>query len=967
MTTSKSNGNGTTVYKNGNGSSKGKGKALPAGKGQKHNVLGILEQVLDAVVTINSDKEIIFCNDTAVKIFGYEKEELLGQDIKMIVPIDPQDNQDGYVDANTTAGLDKMVGIGRDIEMVRKDGSGFWGNLSLSKVEFDGMIQYTAFIKDVTNQKERDAELKGQIEAINSTSASIEFNPDGTIVTANGLFLQTMGYDLNEIQGQHHQIFVDSGYAKSNEYKKFWADLKAGLPQTGEFKRYAKDGSQVWLLANYTPVRNQSGEVIKVIKLASNITGDKLQNADFQGQIAAISKAQAVIEFNLDGTIITANENFLQTVGYTLEEIEGQHHSIFVEDSYKNSGEYQAFWKKLNNGQFETGEIKRIGKNGKEIWLQASYNPIFDIDGVPIKVVKFAADVTEQKIQYADFRGQLEAVSKANAVIEFTLEGTIVAANDNFLSVVGYGLDEIRGKHHRIFCEEDYANGEEYRAFWEKLNRGEFSVGTYRRLGKGGKEVYIQATYNPILDLNGNPYKVIKYATDITEFTVALKAVSDFASELKEGNFDAQIDVKADGDVGKMIEDNLSLRDTLKEIINDVNNVVKSAGEEGNLNARLELQETKGAWKDLVDSMNQLLQSIADPVLEFNSIITEMAKGDLTKKFEMQAKGDIQNMADSLNTAVDNLNNLLSTIGENADVVAQASASMLEKSESMKNNTSEVASAIGQIAKGAQDQATKTDESSKLVEDVKNSAVEMESKSDVINNAAERGQKSCENGLKIIRNMVENMSGITESANLTSESINILTDRAVEIGRTLNVITDIAAQTNLLALNAAIEAARAGEAGRGFAVVAEEIRKLAEDSRKSAVDIEKIIADVQKDTQAAGKAIETMESSVTQGTEATTQAESIFQEIAKSSEETLNFSKEIKESTSVQKSSIESVAKNIEQIVVVAEETAAGTQQAAGSSQQMNAGMEEVAASSSQLSEIAAELQTGVNQFQLKK
>ena len=844
MTTSKSNGNGTTVYKNGNGSSRAKSKTTGANEGAKLNVLGILEQAIDAVVTIDSSKAVIFYNDAAEKMFGYTREEVLGQNVKMIIPIENKGERDTYVDANITNGTNKVVEKGRDLEMIRKDGSIFWGNLCLSEVEFDGEIQYTAFVKDITLEKERAFELNAQIEAINSTSASIEFNTDGTIVTANELFLQTMGYTLQEIQGQHHKMFVDADYARSSEYRSFWADLGTGRAQSGEYKRYAKDGTQVWLLANYTPVRNERGETIKVIKLASDITEDKLKNADFRGQMDAVNKANAVIEFNLDGTIITAN--------------------------------------------------------------------------------------------------------------------------DNFLNAVGYELAEIKGKHHRIFCEESYAAGAEYKAFWEKLNRGEFDVGTYRRLGKGGKEIYIQATYNPILDLNGNAYKVVKFATDITEFTVALKAAGAFAGELKEGNFDAQIDVPADGDIGKMISDNLALRDTLKEIIEDVNNVVRSAGEEGNLNARLELQDTKGAWKDLVDSMNLLLQSIAEPVLEFNSIVSEMAKGDLTKKFEMQAKGDIKNMADALNTAVDNLNNLLGEIGENADVVAQASSNMLEKSESMKNNTSEVASAIGQIAKGAQDQAVKTDESSKLVEDVKASAVEMEGKSDVINKAAERGQKSCENGLKIIRNMVENMTGITESANLTSESINILTDRAVEIGRTLNVITDIAAQTNLLALNAAIEAARAGEAGRGFAVVAEEIRKLAEDSRKSAVDIEKIIADVQKDTQSASKAIETMESSVVQGTEATTQAESIFQEISKSSEETLNFSREIKESTSTQKSSIESVAKNIEQIVVVAEETAAGTQQAAGSSQQMNAGMEEVAASSSQLSEIAAELQTGVNQFKLK-
>ena len=247
------------------------------------------------------------------------------------------------------------------------------------------------------------------------------------------------------------------------------------------------------------------------------------------------------------------------------------------------------------------------------------------------------------------------------------------------------------------------------------------------------------------------------------------------------------------------------------------------------------------------------------------------------------------------------------------------------------------------------------------------SANEMEKKANVINKAAERGLESSNQGLKTVKILVENMTGIKESAGQTSQSIGVLTKRTEEIGRTLNVITDIASQTNLLALNAAIEAARAGDAGRGFAVVAEEIRKLAEDSRKSAVEIEKIIGDVQKDTTAAGKAIDTMEASVKEGNKSTVEAEKIFQEIAKSTEETFGASKEIQSATLTQKESIGSVVKNIEQIVVVSEETAAGTQQVASSSQQMNGGMLEIAKAGDELSAVAAELQAGVTQFKLKK
>jgi methyl-accepting chemotaxis protein len=690
-------------------------------------------------------------------------------------------------------------------------------------------------------------------------------------------------------------------------------------------------------------------------------------NLELKSQAEAIDRSQAVIEFALDGTILVANPNFLNAVGYTLDEVKGKHHSIFVDADFAKGNVYRDFWARLNRGEYISGEFRRRGRYDREVWLQASYNPIFDINGKPLKIVKYASDITQQKIQSIDTQGQLDAVNRSNAVVEFDLDGTIRHANENFLRVVGYTLSEVKGKHHRMFVDSGYSNSREYADFWARLNRGEFLVDNFMRVSKSGRPVYIQASYNPILDAEGKPYKVVKYATDMTEFTVALKAVSDFAGHLRKGDFDARLDIQASGDVGRLIEDNLALRDTLREIVSKVNEVVKAAGQDGNLQARINIKDAAGTWRQLTDSINALLQSIAEPMLEFNQIIMQMSNGDLTNKFGMAASGDIKNMGQSLNKAIDNLNDLLYNIGRNADVVASSSMNMLQRTEGMKRNTNEVATAIAQMAKGAQDQAQRTDESSKLVDKVMVTSSEMEKRAHSINKAAEKGQKSSENGLKIMKTLVTNMTGIKESAEQTSKSIDILTQRAEEIGRTLNVITDIASQTNLLALNAAIEAARAGDAGRGFAVVAEEIRKLAEGSRKSAVEIEKIIGDVQKDTQAATKAIDAMQSSVKDGNKATNEAEEIFQEIADSSEETFTYSKEIQEATSGQKSSVDVVMKNIEQIVVVAEETAAGTQQAASSSQQMAMAMGEISEGSNKLSGVAAELQTGVNKFKLRK
>ncbi len=379
-----------------------------------------------------------------------------------------------------------------------------------------------------TNQKlnEQLTGYKGKIDAINKSQAVIEFNLDGTIITANDNFLNTVGYSLDEIKGEHHSMFVEPAYAKSKEYKAFWKKLNNGEFVSEVFKRLGKGGKEVWIQASYNPIFDQNGKPVSVVKFATDVTTVQLQAADFRGQIDAVSKSQAVIEFNLDGTIISANDNFLNTVGYSLEEIKGHHHSLFVEPAYGKSKEYKEFWKKLNNGEFIAEVFKRIGKGGKEVWIQASYNPIQDLNGQPFKVVKYATDITAERLQSADYLGQIEAVGKSQAVIEFNMDGTIITANDNFLNTVGYSLDEIKGEHHSMFVEPSYGKSKEYKEFWEKLNRGEFIADIFKRFGKDGKVIWIQASYNPILDLNGRPFKVVKYATDVTEEqkTAALKS-----------------------------------------------------------------------------------------------------------------------------------------------------------------------------------------------------------------------------------------------------------------------------------------------------------------------------------------------------------------------------------------------------------------------------------------------------------
>ena len=251
-------------------------------------------------------------------------------------------------------------------------------------------------------------------------------------------------------------------------------------------------------------------ETMKEVKKATMAPGDLL--AVYQ----ALDRVQAIIEFDLDGTVVSANENFLRIFGYEADEVIGKHHRIFCDPDFVKTEAYTELWEKLGRGEYHAAEFKRLGKSGKEIWLRASYNPVFDENGKPVRVVKFATDVTASKLQIAEFEGKIRAIERALAVIEFELDGTVIRANDKFLRIFGYSLDEIVGKHHRIFCEPGYAESPEYARFWQKLARGEYEADEFKRINKDGAEVWLQASYNPIFDMDGRPLKVVKFASDIT-------------------------------------------------------------------------------------------------------------------------------------------------------------------------------------------------------------------------------------------------------------------------------------------------------------------------------------------------------------------------------------------------------------------------------------------------------------------
>ena len=246
----------------------------------------------------------------------------------------------------------------------------------------------------------------------------------------------------------------------------------------------------------------------------------------------AISRVQGIIEFDMAGNVVAANEIVMAANGYRVEEILGRHHSTFLSAQQAASAEFAEFWKGLREGRTQTSEYKRVGKNGKEFWVKASYHPIFDEQGRPFRVVGFSSDNTEVMLRRANFEGQVAAINKAECVVEFGLDGTIVTVNEKFLTTTGYRLDEIKGRHHSVMVESATAASVEYKRFWDDLRAGQYQTGLYKRLGKNGKEIWLQASYNPILDLNGQPWKVVKYATEVTDTARLLQGVSESANSL---------------------------------------------------------------------------------------------------------------------------------------------------------------------------------------------------------------------------------------------------------------------------------------------------------------------------------------------------------------------------------------------------------------------------------------------------
>ena len=458
-------------------------------------------------------------------------------------------------------------------------------------------------------------------------------------------------------------------------------------PNTSGSARAAKE---VWIQATYNPVLDGSGKPCKVVKFATDITARKIKSMEDAGQIAAIGRAQAVIAFEMDGTIVSANENFLKAMGYTLAEIQGKHHSMFVGQAERDSAAYREFWARLNRGENQSAEYKRIGKGGKEVWILASYNPVLDEKGKPFRVVKFATDVTSQKLSTADLAGQIAAIGKSQAVIEFNMDGTIIGANQNFLKTVGYALDEIRGRHHSMFVDPSERDGAAYREFWASLNRGQYQAAEYKRIGKNGKEIWIQASYNPILDLNGKPFKVVKYATDTTA-----QVLVRMGNERVRGMMES---VAAGAE-----ELNASVREISEAMTKSRETASTAVGRVEAADAQAKrLNEAAQAMSGIVELIGNITGQIN--LLALNATIESARAGEAGRGFAVVAS-EVKNLATQAKQATDR-------IGQEIGNLNGISGDVVNALDSIKQAIQGVSEYVTATAAAVEEQSTVTNEMS---------------------------------------------------------------------------------------------------------------------------------------------------------------------------------------------------------------------------------------------------------------
>jgi len=495
--------------------------ARPAAAAASSARLATLDR-LQALAEFAPDGTLLSANENFLALLGATLADVQGRPHSGLVP--PADRETA---AYRTLWSELAAGKPQAVEARYLGAAGheIWLHTAFAPVAGDtGQVRsIVCLATDITARRVLAAEvadLRVRAEIMNITNIVSESDLKGDILSINEKFLEVSQYSREELIGHPHNTTRHPDMPKET-FKELWSTIGRGKVFRGIIKNRKKDGSPYYVDATIAPVIGENGKPRKYIGVRYDITAAELERQNMKGVLGAIDSAYAYIEFDTKGLVLAANALFLKVLGYQQPEITGKHHRLFVDPAYTSTPAYTQFWADLNAGISKADVFKRITKDGREIWIQAVYAPVKDEMGRVAKIVKIATDVTDQKIAQQNNDRQIGEINRTQGVIEFTHEGTVLSANTNFLNLLGYTLDEVKGQHHSKFVEPAFRDSPAYKQFWRDLNDGKFQTAEFKRLGKGGKEVFIQATYNPIFDVTGKVSKVVKFATDITARKVA--------------------------------------------------------------------------------------------------------------------------------------------------------------------------------------------------------------------------------------------------------------------------------------------------------------------------------------------------------------------------------------------------------------------------------------------------------------
>lgn len=777
-------------------------KDINAERDQRETIDQTLMQCIDAVVTIDENNLIQFYNHAAEKLWGYTSEQVMGQNVKMLVPKMIQPQHDELVNANRRTGIDKIVGTSREVKIERADGTEIWGSLSLSKVKLAGRILYTAFVKDITAERELREIVDQSLEQ--ALDAVVRIDEHNNVQFFNSAAETFWGYDRKEVLGNNVKMLVPRAI-QSNHDNLVNANRTTGVDKivgsARELKVERKDGTEIWGSLALSKVR--VGQKILYTAFVRNIDEEVKQRRMVELlSLVANETDNSVVITDGEGKTEYVNQGFTKLTGFSYDEVLGKKPGDVLQGPETDPETKQKIRAALDAKRPIYIEILNYAKDGTKYWISLAINPVFDDKGNVKQFVSIQANVTDTKLKALEFTYKLDAISRANIVMEFTTDGYLDECNELFVNAMGFrGMEDAKRTHWQSLLHDDFVRSPEYNKFNSDMSGGNFVADDFKFRRTDGTEAWFNGSFNPIKNTSGEVTKVVFFGTDVTSRKQGTNQLAVALQELEQGDLTSRVD----GDFGAELN---VVRDSLNASMNH-------------------LQETIDSILQLADQVNHGTREIASGNNQLNDRTIQQAS--------------------SLEETAASMEEMMSTIKQSAENAGQAANTV--------RKTNELAQA----------------------------------------------------GQAVVKNTVNAMEEISSSSK--------------KIADITSAIDEIAFQTNLLALNAAVEAARAGEHGKGFAVVASEVRNLAQRSATSAKEINALISEsiskVETGVRTAGESGETLEKIVSAVLDVSTQVEDIM------------------EASKQQEAGISQINAAITQMESMTQENAALVEEAASASQMM--------------------------------